>query len=65
MTALKLCNLFPEDLPRIIQRPLLVYRNEEWREVMSNQASRTASDIYNFVTHLSIVRRHNLSIETY
>jgi hypothetical protein len=46
----KFPNLFPEDLPRIIQRSQLVLREGQWREVRYNGEERTASGEYNFVT---------------
>jgi hypothetical protein len=55
MPTLKFPNLFPEDLPKIIQRSRLVYCDGKWREVMSNQKSRTASGVYNFVTQEGVV----------
>ncbi|MBD2252290.1 hypothetical protein [Nostoc parmelioides] len=46
----KFSNLFPEDLPRIIQRSQLVLREGKWREVRYKSEERTASGEYNFVT---------------
>lgn len=46
----KFSNLFPEDLPRIIQRAQLVLKSGKWREVRYKGEERTASGIYNFVT---------------
>lgn len=46
----KFTNLFPEDLPRIIQRSQLVLRDGKWREVRYKRSERTASGVYNFVT---------------
>ncbi|MFN6562823.1 MAG: hypothetical protein RMY28_023950 [Nostoc sp. ChiSLP01] len=46
----KFANLFPEDLPRIIQRSQLVLRDGKWREVRYKRSERTASGVYNFVT---------------
>ena len=46
----KFPNLFPEDLPRIIQRSQLVLREGKWREVRYKRSERTASGVYNFVT---------------
>lgn len=43
-------NLFPEDLPQIIQRSQLVFRDGKWREVGYKREERTASGVYNFVT---------------
>ena len=64
MPTLKFPNLFPEDLPKIIQRSRLVYCDGKWREVMSNQKSRTASGVYNFVTQEGVVpiRRANAKV---
>jgi hypothetical protein len=46
----KFANLFPEELPRIIQRSQLVFREGKWREVRYKHEERTASGVYNFVT---------------
>ncbi|WP_414553372.1 hypothetical protein [Anabaena sp. CCY 0017] len=46
----KFPNLFPEDLPIIIQRSQLVLKSGKWREVRYKREERTASGVYNFVT---------------
>jgi hypothetical protein len=45
-------NLFPKDLPRIIQRSRLVLKEGKWREVTSKREERTASGVYNFIVTL-------------
>jgi hypothetical protein len=46
----KFPNLFPEDLPKLIQKSRLVYYDGKWQELMPTSIIRTASGSYNFVT---------------
>jgi hypothetical protein len=46
----KFPNLFPEDLPKLIQKSRLVYHDGKWQELMPTSRLRTASGSYNFVT---------------
>jgi hypothetical protein len=46
----KFPNLFPEDLPKLIQKSRLIYYDGKWQELMPTSIIRTASGSYNFVT---------------
>ncbi|MDJ0734191.1 MAG: hypothetical protein QNJ47_08945 [Nostocaceae cyanobacterium] len=51
----KFSNLFPEDLPKLIQISKLVYYHRKQREVMTNLERRIASGVYNFVTQERVI----------
>jgi len=46
----KFPNLFPDDSPILVQRSLLIWKQEKWLEVTYTGEERTASGVYNFVT---------------
>ncbi len=46
----KFPNLFPDDLPILIHRSGLVFKEGKWREVTYKGEERSASGVYNFVT---------------
>jgi len=51
----KFRNLYPEDLPKFIQRSRLGKINGKWIEITAYGQTRTASGVYNFVTQEGVI----------